>query len=109
MTESKREEISVQMKRVRIDIIAGQEGATCHDNADSTQDADATVRNKSLQRWDTDELHLSFGNGNRRKKAGNCFILSKKWADAFEKGDRQVKRHGDRLVTMRVPMKNKKK
>jgi hypothetical protein len=48
MNDSKREEISVQMKRMGIDIIVGQEGAMYDDNADSIQDTDTTVRNKSL-------------------------------------------------------------
>ena len=108
MNESKREEISTQMKRMGIGIVVGQEGAMYDAIEDDKKSAEKGTHDRSLQRWDTDELYLSFGNGNRKKKAGNCFILSKKWADAFEKGGRQVKRYCDRLVTMRIPMKNRK-
>ena len=63
-------------------------------------------RDRNLQRRGTDELFLTFSNGSRRKKAGNCFTLPKEWGTAFERGGRQVKRCSDRLVTIRLPMKN---
>ena len=100
------------MKKMGIGIICGQEGAMHEEgNADGDEvDVESTNgekrRDRNLQRWDTDELFLSFSNGSRRKKAGNCFILSKEWGAAFERGGRQVKRHSDRLVTIRLPMKN---
>ena len=110
MNESKREELSMQMKRMEIGIVVGQEGAIYDAKGDDKKSAEKETHDRSLQRWDTDELCLSFGNGNRKRKAGNCFMLSKEWAGAFEKGGRQVKRYCDRLVgkpecvrVMRVP------
>jgi hypothetical protein len=52
---------------------------------DDKKSTEKGTHDRSLQRWDADKLCLSFGNGNRKKKAGNCFMLSKKWADPSRK------------------------
>jgi hypothetical protein len=79
------------MKRTDVGTIFGQEGAACEEGSADDDEPEVGAangesrRDRNLQRWDADELFLSFSNGSR-KKAGNCFTLPKQWKTAFEGG-----------------------
>ena len=74
LNEMQMEEVHLQMTKLNIDIVCGQEG-----RRPST----------ALTRWDTEELLITFeeeGSASRMKKDGNFFILSAKMKEAFLRG-----------------------
>ena len=68
----------------------------------------------SKERWDSGELLVTFGTANDKGKkdnmvkCGNVFFLSKYWASAFLRGGKQKHKYCDRLVTIRIPLRNRK-
>ena len=94
MGEVQVEEAYLQMQRLRVGILCGQEGRR---------------PTSAMTRWDTNELFIAFETENEfenvnMKKDGNFFILSAEWKDAFVKGGKQMKRFCPRLVAIRIPI-----
>jgi exonuclease III len=94
MGENQMEEAYLQMKKLDIGILCGQEGRR---------------PSQAITRWDTEELMITFESDNimgntSMKKDGNFFILSATWKDAFLKGGKQMMRYCPRLVTIRLPL-----
>ena len=98
MGEKQLEEMYLQMKTTKIDIVCGQEGRRPQ---------------RALNRWDTEELFIGFepkkkiGEMNY-KKDGNFFMLSNRMKEAFIRGGKKTKRYCPRLVTIRIPLGRKK-
>ena len=96
--EEKVEEMRLQMQRQHIGITCGQE---CRHQI------------TSRERWDSGELLITFGTKNERNtsnnmiKEGNVIFLNKYWAKAFLQGGKQKKKYNDRLVTIRLPLRNR--
>ena len=97
INEAKKEEAAMQMRALKIGIVCGQEGRR-------------TTR--SMERWDTGELYIACGkNDDRdvaRKKDGNFFILNEEWKQAYVRGGKQIRRYNPRLVTLRLPLQNRR-
>ena len=92
--EAGREEAVLQLRRQHIDVICGQESGLPKDI--------------QLKRWDTGELFISGGDkDNKRSRAGNVFILSRRMAEAYLKGGSQFTKHCPRLLSIQIPVNKK--